>query len=126
MGNVFPPNRKIHETYDLKGSLVGRESLPKKDGTMPSILKDLNFLNNKQKLKLGPEKSALFVQQIKKDSDVSFFSFYFKNNNIKNIPPTVPRKLQYHGLQFVAWHPQAQPARGASVGSLRCRRMFQF
>ena len=24
MGNVFPPNKDIHETFDLKGSTVGR------------------------------------------------------------------------------------------------------
>lgn len=75
MGNVFPPNRDIHETYDLKGSTVGRYSEPKPDGTM-RVMKDLNFLERHKKLRLGPEKRKLFLEQIEKDAH------FLANHNI--------------------------------------------
>jgi len=73
MGNVFPPNKDIHETFDLKGSTVGRyidaKEREKKAGKV-TVLKDLNFLEMGRKIFLGPEKSKLFVEQIKKDAEV--------------------------------------------------------
>jgi hypothetical protein len=101
MENVFPPNRDMHETYDLKacapyprpthpcihaskqtfpgwhltkgaacgqGSTVGRYTEPK-PGKTP-ILKDNNFLQAQRRLRLGPQKRALFLAQIRRDSDV--------------------------------------------------------
>ncbi|ORY97448.1 hypothetical protein BCR43DRAFT_438695 [Syncephalastrum racemosum] len=67
MGNVFPPNKDIHETYDLKGSLVGRllnEEAAKKPN---AVMKDLNFVQNKKKLQLGPQKRKMFVSQLVRD-----------------------------------------------------------
>lgn len=70
MGNIFPPNKDIHETYDLKGSTVGRYVEVKKDEKTgqgkPKVLKDLNF---NRKIMLGPEKRKIFVEQIQKDSE---------------------------------------------------------
>ncbi|KAI9267891.1 hypothetical protein BDA99DRAFT_435960 [Phascolomyces articulosus] len=68
MGNVFPPNKDIHETYDLKGSIIGR-LLPDAEikKSKNAVMKDLNFEKNKQKLQLGPQKRKLFVSQLMRD-----------------------------------------------------------
>ncbi|KAI8827089.1 uncharacterized protein EV422DRAFT_491372 [Fimicolochytrium jonesii] len=68
MLNVFPPNKDIHEMYDLKGSRVGREfpeELAKDDPR--AVLKDINWLNRKRKLELGPTKAKIFIEQLEKD-----------------------------------------------------------
>ncbi|KND03212.1 1-phosphatidylinositol-4-phosphate 5-kinase [Spizellomyces punctatus DAOM BR117] len=68
MGNVFPPNKDIHEMYDLKGSTVGREypeELAKDDPR--AVLKDLNWMHRKKKLDLGPQKRQLLVEQLERD-----------------------------------------------------------
>ncbi|KAI8838378.1 hypothetical protein BC829DRAFT_493039 [Chytridium lagenaria] len=68
MGNVFPPNKDIHETYDLKGSTVGRRVSDKEVKENPrAVLKDLNWVERGRKLKLGPQKSRAFVEQMEKD-----------------------------------------------------------
>nr|CAG8542785.1 12019_t:CDS:10 [Entrophospora candida] len=68
MNNIFPPHRDIHETYDLKGSTVGREFNETEAAKNPrSVLKDLNWLNREKRLELGPEKRKLFVEQLQKD-----------------------------------------------------------
>ncbi|KAI8892482.1 hypothetical protein BC833DRAFT_532808 [Globomyces pollinis-pini] len=71
MGNVFPPNKDIHEVYDLKGSLLGR-SIPDEEAknNPRAVMKDLNWLARKRQIKLGPEKRALFETQM--DVDVRF------------------------------------------------------
>jgi 1-phosphatidylinositol-4-phosphate 5-kinase len=68
MNNLFPPHRDIHQTFDLKGSTVGRnykeEDLEKNPR---ATLKDLNWLRRKQHLELGLQKKKLFLQQLEKD-----------------------------------------------------------
>ena len=74
MGNIFAQSLEIHERYDLKGSTIGRtvgeEKLKNLKPT--TILKDLDFQRN---LILGPEKRALFFDQLERDSQVRFFFF---------------------------------------------------
>lgn len=71
MGNVFPANKDIHEVYDLKGSLFGRKISEQEAQSNPrAVLKDLNWLERKKKLSLGPQKSALFEKQL--EADVMF------------------------------------------------------
>ncbi|KAG9067602.1 Phosphatidylinositol-4-phosphate 5-kinase [Linnemannia hyalina] len=71
MGNVFPPNRDIHETYDLKGSTLGRAISDEELANNPrATQKDLNWVNRNRKLELGPEKRHLFVEQIKRDVEL--------------------------------------------------------
>ncbi|KAI9197078.1 uncharacterized protein BJ171DRAFT_523049 [Polychytrium aggregatum] len=66
MGNVFPANKDIHEVYDLKGSTIGREL--KVDEPKPGdVMKDLNFLNRKKRIVLGPEKRQTLIDQLEKD-----------------------------------------------------------
>jgi len=68
MGNIFPAHKDIHETYDLKGSTLGRfveeEELAQRH---LATLKDLNWIQRDRKLKLGPEKATLLMNQLKAD-----------------------------------------------------------
>ncbi|KAL5523040.1 MSS4 [Sanghuangporus sanghuang] len=69
MNNLFPPHKDIHETYDLKGSTVGREYPEEKAQKNPrAVLKDLNWINRGKSLELGPEKRALLAEQLRRDS----------------------------------------------------------
>ncbi|KAG5641740.1 hypothetical protein DXG03_004312, partial [Asterophora parasitica] len=70
MNNIFPPHRDIHETYDLKGSTVGREYPEDKAQENPrAVLKDLNWINRGRSLELGPEKRALLAEQLRRDAE---------------------------------------------------------
>jgi 1-phosphatidylinositol-4-phosphate 5-kinase len=73
-GNVFPPNKDIHEVYDLKGSLYGR-SIPDEvaKNNPRAVMKDLNWLDRDRRLQLGPEKSDLFRTQMERDVKVRSF-----------------------------------------------------
>jgi 1-phosphatidylinositol-4-phosphate 5-kinase len=71
MNNLFPPHRDIHETYDLKGSTVGREYSEEKAAQNPrAVLKDLNWINRGRRLELGPEKRALLSEQLRRDTEL--------------------------------------------------------
>lgn len=71
MNNLFPPHKDVHETYDLKGSTVGREYPEEKAAKNPrAVLKDLNWINRKRQLELGPEKRALLTEQLRRDSEL--------------------------------------------------------
>ncbi|KAK2461138.1 hypothetical protein APHAL10511_006665 [Amanita phalloides] len=70
MNNLFPPHRDIHETYDLKGSTVGREFPEDKAQKNPrAVLKDLNWINRGKMLELGPEKRAFLTEQLRRDAE---------------------------------------------------------
>jgi len=68
MNNLFPPHRDIHETFDLKGSTIGRnfkeEDLEKNPR---ATLKDLNWRRRNYHLEFGPEKKTVFIDQLKRD-----------------------------------------------------------
>ncbi|KDQ09124.1 hypothetical protein BOTBODRAFT_117659 [Botryobasidium botryosum FD-172 SS1] len=71
MNNLFPPHRDIHETYDLKGSTVGRLYPEEKAAVNPrATLKDLNWIDRKKTLELGPDKRAYFSEQLRRDSEL--------------------------------------------------------
>jgi 1-phosphatidylinositol-4-phosphate 5-kinase len=71
MNNLFPMHKDIHETYDLKGSTVGRlypeDVAAEKQNKV--TLKDLNWINRGKRLELGPEKRALLTEQLKRDAE---------------------------------------------------------
>lgn len=70
MNNLFPAHKDIHETYDLKGSTVGREYPEDKAAQNPrAVLKDLNWINREKMLELGPEKRALLTEQLRRDEE---------------------------------------------------------
>lgn len=70
MNNLFPPHRKIHLKYDLKGSTYGRKfQVPTSlmSDLSTHTLKDLNWVERGEKLKFGPEKKKLFFDQLQAD-----------------------------------------------------------
>jgi 1-phosphatidylinositol-4-phosphate 5-kinase len=67
MASVFDTPQKIHTIYDLKGSIVGRQSTPKEKSS-GGVLKDQDLLDSNRKFKFGDKKEK-FMEQIKKDSD---------------------------------------------------------
>lgn len=68
MNNLFPPHKDIHETYDLKGSTVGRLYPEEKAAENPgAVLKDVNWINRDRTIELGPYKRALLVEQLRRD-----------------------------------------------------------
>ena len=70
MNNLFPPHKDIHETFDLKGSTVGREYPEEKAAKNPrAVMKDLNWINRHKMLELGPEKRALLTEQLRRDTE---------------------------------------------------------
>ncbi|KAI8341139.1 hypothetical protein BC941DRAFT_347147 [Chlamydoabsidia padenii] len=70
MGNVFPPNKNVHETYDLKGSTFGRLTMDEEINKNPyAVMKDQNWVNRNMKLELGPEKRHFLLTQLRKDVD---------------------------------------------------------
>ncbi|KAL2019936.1 hypothetical protein VTK56DRAFT_9028 [Thermocarpiscus australiensis] len=68
MNNLFPPHRDIHQTFDLKGSTVGRDYKEDDLENNPrATLKDLNWLRRKRHIELGIQKKRLFLEQLHKD-----------------------------------------------------------
>jgi len=68
MNNLFPPHRDIHRTFDLKGSIIGRELKEEILEKNPrATLKDLNWLRRNNHFEFGPKKKSLFVEQMKRD-----------------------------------------------------------
>jgi len=73
MNNLFPPHKDVHETYDLKGSTVGREfpeSIIQSEGIGGKVLKDMNWINRHNEIGLGPEKRALLTEQLRRDKEL--------------------------------------------------------
>lgn len=72
MNNLFPPHKDIHETYDLKGSTVGRLYPEDKAAAKEYkvTLKDLNWIERGKTLELGPEKRALLTEQLRRDTEL--------------------------------------------------------
>lgn len=70
MNNLFPAHKDIHETYDLKGSTIGRSYPEDQAQKNPgAVLKDLNWIGRGKRLELGPEKRALLTEQLRRDSE---------------------------------------------------------
>jgi hypothetical protein len=77
MGNVFPSNKDVHETYDLKGSTFGRVTSDEEIAKNPhAVLKDLNWVNRGRKLEFGSYKRSLLIEQLHKDVQVQYMSIY--------------------------------------------------
>ena len=68
MNNLFPPHRDIHQTFDLKGSTIGRELKEESLKTNPrATLKDLNWLRRDMHLEFDQSIRQVFVEQLQKD-----------------------------------------------------------
>jgi 1-phosphatidylinositol-4-phosphate 5-kinase len=71
MNNLFPPHRDIHSTFDLKGSMIGREMSEDYIKDHPrSTMKDLNWLRRERQLECGPAKREFFLAQLKRDVEL--------------------------------------------------------
>ena len=68
MNNLFPPHMDIHATFDLKGSTFGRY-LQNDDRTanVRGTMKDLNWLQRGERLKLEPRQRDVFLKQVADD-----------------------------------------------------------
>lgn len=70
MGNVLPPNKDIHATFDLKGSTFGRLTSEDEINKNPhAVLKDQNWVKKDEKIQLGEKKKMMFLTQLEKDVD---------------------------------------------------------
>ncbi|KAL1962735.1 hypothetical protein VTN77DRAFT_9189 [Rasamsonia byssochlamydoides] len=68
MNNLFPPHRDIHQTFDLKGSTIGRDLREEDLERNPrATMKDLNWLRRKRHLEQGPMKKEVFMAQLRRD-----------------------------------------------------------
>ncbi|KAL9000808.1 MAG: hypothetical protein Q9169_000562 [Polycauliona sp. 2 TL-2023] len=68
MNNLFPPHRDIHQTFDLKGSTIGRDYKEDNLGKNPrATLKDLNWLRRNYHFEFGSEKKRVFIEQLQLD-----------------------------------------------------------
>ncbi|CAI7667710.1 unnamed protein product [Penicillium manginii] len=71
MNNLFPPHRDIHQTFDLKGSTIGRDLQESDLERNPrATMKDLNWVRRNRILQCGPEKRGFFVEQLKRDVEL--------------------------------------------------------
>jgi 1-phosphatidylinositol-4-phosphate 5-kinase len=68
MNNLFPPHRDIHQTFDLKGSTIGRDLHEEDLERNPrATMKDLNWLRRNRHLEQGPMKKDVFMAQLRRD-----------------------------------------------------------
>jgi 1-phosphatidylinositol-4-phosphate 5-kinase len=68
MNNLFPPHRDIHQTFDLKGSTIGRDLREEDLERNPrATMKDLNWLRRNRHLEQGPMKKDVFMTQLRRD-----------------------------------------------------------
>lgn len=58
----------IHRIYDLKGSTYGRRATELEKQAETPVLKDLDFIEYKEKLKIGSQKAKLFKEQLRRDT----------------------------------------------------------
>lgn len=70
MSSVFDTPKDIHETFDLKGSKVGR-IISDEDISKGKVKKDLNFVNEKKVLQLNKDTVDIFINILQED--VNFF-----------------------------------------------------
>ena len=70
MQNLFPPNKDVHEIYDLKGSTFGRFINESEAKGKQQVLKDLNWRDKQKHLELGPKKRAWLFKQLEIDVEL--------------------------------------------------------
>ncbi|PWY67523.1 SAICAR synthase-like protein [Aspergillus heteromorphus CBS 117.55] len=71
MNNLFPPHRDIHQTFDLKGSMIGRDLREEDLEKNPrATLKDLNWVRREREIQCGPSKRDIFLAQLKRDVEL--------------------------------------------------------
>lgn len=76
MGNMFNAPVEIHRRYDLKGSWVGRKTPPENFNDRSVALKDVDFKDANETIRVGDERRARLIAQIEQDSG------FLRDNNI--------------------------------------------
>jgi 1-phosphatidylinositol-4-phosphate 5-kinase len=71
MNNVFNTDVKIDYRYDLKGSTLGRTTTfaPGVEKDLTIALKDLDFLENKEKFRIGASYRQKLIEILRRDAD---------------------------------------------------------
>lgn len=72
MRNVFTGHLRVHKKYDLKGSTVDREASDKEKQKKEPTLKDMDFLNDGAKIKIGEEARGKLLETL--SADVEFLT----------------------------------------------------
>jgi len=72
MRNVFTGHLRVHKKYDLKGSTVDREASDKEKQKKEPTLKDMDFLNDRAKIKIGEEAKGKLLETL--TADVEFLT----------------------------------------------------
>ncbi|CAF0781836.1 unnamed protein product [Adineta ricciae] len=67
MRNVLSTKYKIHYKYDVKGSTVDRRATDKEKSNPCPTLKDIDFVESKRTIDLGPEQKRVFMERLKRD-----------------------------------------------------------
>jgi len=70
MGSVFYTDLEIHRIYDLKGSTHGRAATEKEKRMDTPVLKDLDFIENDERIRIGKVKCKLFCEQLRRDTEL--------------------------------------------------------
>jgi len=76
MGNMFNAPVEIHRRYDLKGSWVGRKTPPENFNDRTVALKDVDFKDANETIRVGDERRTRLMAQIERDSG------FLRDNNI--------------------------------------------
>jgi len=76
MGNMFNTPFEIHCRYDLKGSYVGRVTHDIQSLDPSIALKDVDFKQDNQRIKVGKETKEQLIKQIESDSA------FLRDNNV--------------------------------------------
>lgn len=66
MSNIFPPEKPLLAVYDLKGSSKGRK-VHLKEMKNFVVMKDLNWVESKQKLAVSTQQEQAFMTQLQND-----------------------------------------------------------
>merc|ERR550519_174558 len=81
MRNVFTGHLRVHRKYDLKGSTVDREASDKEKAKKDPTLKDMDFLNDGAKIKIGDDARGKLLETL--TADVEFLT----KNDIMDYSP---------------------------------------
>jgi len=76
MGNMFNAPVEIHRRYDLKGSWVGRKTPPENFNDRTVALKDVDFKDANETIRVGDDRRTRLMAQIERDST------FLRDNNI--------------------------------------------
>jgi len=72
MRNVFTGHLRVHRKYDLKGSTVDREASDKEKAKKDPTLKDMDFLNDGAKIRIGDDAREKLLETL--TADVEFLT----------------------------------------------------